>query len=150
MIDNERARFWAFSVSGFVILLIVTSTAGAVQTQNPFLGSVPAGQATGTTLELSLKDALERALKYNLGVIESSQNNRAAQAARLRSLNGLLPNLSARLTAALEQINLRAGGLNIHIPGVRVPTLVGPFGVADARAYLSQQVFKCLCVCLPG
>jgi len=142
MIDNERARFWAFSVSGFVILLIVTSTAGAVQTQNPFLGSVPAGQATGTTLELSLKDALERALKYNLGVIESSQNIRAAQAARLRSLNGLLPNLSARLSGALEQINLRAGGFNVNIPGVRVPTLVGPFGVADARAYLSQQVFN--------
>ena len=142
MIDNERARFWAFSVSGFVILLIVTSTAGAVQTQNPFLGSVPAGQATGTTLELSLKDALERALKYNLGVIESSQNTRAAQAARLRSLNGLLPNLSARLSGALEQINLRAGGFNVNIPGVRVPTLVGPFGVADARAYLSQQVFN--------
>jgi len=142
MIDNERARFWAFSVSGFVILLIVTSTAGAVQTQNPFLGSVPAGQATGTTLELSLKDALERALKYNLGVIESSQNIRAAQAARLRSLNGLLPNLSARFSGALEQINLRAGGFNVNIPGVRVPTLVGPFGVADARAYLSQQVFN--------
>jgi len=142
MIDNERARFWAFSVSGFVILLIVTSTAGAVQTQNPFLGSVPAGQATGTTLELSLKDALERALKYNLGVIESNQNIRAAQAARLRSLNGLLPNLSARLSGALEQINLRAGGFNVNIPGVRVPTLVGPFGVADARAYLSQQVFN--------
>jgi len=142
MIDNERARFCAFSLSAFVILLIVTPRAGAAQAQSPFLGSVPTGQATGTTLELSLKDALERALKYNLGVIESSQNTRAAQAARLRSLNGLLPNLSARLTGALEQINLRAGGLNIHIPGVRVPTLVGPFGVADARAYLSQQVFN--------
>src|SRR5438876_11573573 len=33
---------------------------------------------------LKMVDALERALKYNLGVIESSQNNRAAQAARLR------------------------------------------------------------------
>src|SRR6266516_3089668 len=142
MIDIERARFFAFSLSAFVILLILAPRARAAQAQSPFLGSVPTGQATGTTLELSLKDALERALKYNLGVIESSQNTRAAQAARLRSLNVLLPNLSARLTAALEQINLRAGGLNIHIPGVRVPTLVGPFGVADARAYLSQQVFN--------
>ena len=67
MIDNERARFCAFSVSGFVILLIVTSTAGAMQTQNLFLGSVPAGQATGTTLELSLKDVFERALKTKTG-----------------------------------------------------------------------------------
>src|SRR6266700_2087101 len=126
MIENERVRFCSFSISTCMILLFATSAGGAAQAQSRFLGSVPTGQATGTTLELSLKDALERALKYNLGVIESSQNTRAAQAARLRSLNGLLPNLSARLTAALEQINLRAGGLNIHIPGVRVPTLVGP------------------------
>jgi len=142
MIDIERARFFAFSLSAFVILLILAPRARAAQAQSPFLGSVPTGQATGTTLELSLKDALERALKYNLGVIESSQNNRAAQAARLHSLNGLLPNLSARFSGALQQIDLRAGGFNINIPGVHVPTIVGPFGVADARAYLSQQVFN--------
>src|SRR3989442_2118051 len=142
MIDNQRARFWPFYLCVFVILPIVASGARAAQAQSPFLGSVPAGQATATTLELSLKDALERALKYNLGVIESSQNNRAAQAARLRSLNALLPNFSARLDGALEQINLRASGFNVNIPGVRVPTLVGPFGVADARADLSQQVFN--------
>src|SRR6266705_2924987 len=123
MIDNERAWFCAFSLPAFVILLIVTPRAGAAQAQSPFLGSVPTGQATGTTLELSLKDALERALKYNLGIIKSGQNNRAAQAARLRSLNSLLPNLSARLTGVLEQIDLRAGGLNISIPGVHVPTV---------------------------
>src|SRR6266478_3423129 len=142
MIDNKQARFCAFYLCAFVILPIVASGARAAQAQSPFLGSVPAGQATGTTLELSLKDALERALKYNLGVIESSQNNRAAQAARLRSLNALLPNFSARLDGALEQINLRAAGVKFNIPGVHVPTVVGPFVVADARAYLSQQVFN--------
>jgi len=142
MIDNKQARFCAFYLCAFVILPIVASGARAAQAQSPFLGSVPAGQATATTLELSLKDALERALKYNLGVIESSQNNRAAQAARLRSLNALLPNFSARLDGALEQINLRAAGVKFNIPGVHVPTVVGPFVVADARAYLSQQVFN--------
>src|SRR5580700_145467 len=135
MIQNQCARYFVFFLAAMFVLL-------PAQAQSPFLGSVPAGQATGTTLGLTLKDALERALKYNLRVIESSQNNRAAQAARLRSLNALLPNLSARLTGSLEQINLRAGGLNINIPGVHVPTVVGPFGVADARAYLSQQVFN--------
>src|SRR5262249_30144956 len=107
-----------------------------------FLGSVRTGQATGTMLELSLKDALDRALKYNLAIIEGSQNNRAAQAARLRSLNALLPNLSARVDGALEQVNLRSVGLNPNVPGIHIPTIIGPFGVADARAYLSQQVFN--------
>jgi outer membrane protein TolC len=142
MIDNQRARYLVFSLAAAFVLLLPSPGAGAAQAQSPFLGSVPAGQATGTTLELSLRDALERALKYNLGVIESSENSRAAQAVRLGSLNALLPNLSARLTGSLEQINLRAGGFNLNIPGVHVPTVVGPFGVADARAYLSQQVFN--------
>src|SRR6266478_9357656 len=142
MIDNERVRLCSFSISTCMILLFATSAGGAAQAQSRFLGSVPSGQATGTTLELSLKDAMERALKYNLGVIESSQNTRTAQAARLRSLNALLPNFSARLDGALEQINLRAAGVKFNIPGVHVPTVVGPFVVADARAYLSQQVFN--------
>src|SRR5438034_6530216 len=118
MFGNQRAWHLVFSLSALVTFLLGCQRSSAGQTRSPFLGSVPTGQATGTTLELSLKDALERALKYNLGVIESSQNNRAAQAARLRSLNGLLPNLSARFSGALQQIDLRAGGFNINIPGV--------------------------------
>jgi len=103
---------------------------------------VPTGQATGTILGLSLQDAFERALKYNLGEIESSQNTRAARAVRLRSLNALLPDLSARISGAVQQIDLPAEGITFHFPGVRLPTVVGPFGVADARAYLSQEIFN--------
>ena len=71
-------------------LLLVSPTAIAAQSagqpRSPFLGSVPTGQATGTTLPLSLRDALDRALKYNLGLIESDQNTRAARAVRLRGI----------------------------------------------------------------
>jgi outer membrane protein TolC len=49
-------------------------------------------------LDLSLQEAFERALKYNLGVVESSENTRAGHALRLRSLNALLPNLTARVS----------------------------------------------------
>jgi outer membrane protein TolC len=112
------------------------------QTGNPLLGSVPKGQATGKILDLSLKEAFGRALKYNLGVVESNENIRAAHALRLRNLNALLPDLSARVSAAREQINLRAQGFNLSIPGVSIPTIVGPFSVADARAYLSQEIFN--------
>jgi len=108
-----------------------------------FQGSVPTGHPTGTLLSLSLKEALDRALKYNLGVIESDQNTREAHALRLSRLNALLPNLSVRLSSTLEQINLKALGFkNFSFPGVSFPTIVGPFGVADSRAYLSQQIFN--------
>ena len=104
---------------------------------------MPTGQATGTTLDLSLQDAFERALKYNLGEIESSQNTRAAHAIRLRSLNALLPNLSARLSGTVQQLDLPSEGLSLlNIPGVHIPETVGPYGIADARGYLSQEIFN--------
>ncbi len=142
MFGNQRARHLIFSITFLVTFILATRRSSAGQAQNPFLGSVPTGQATGTTLNLSLKDAIERALKYNLGVIESGQSTRAAHAVRLRSLNALLPDLSARVSGAIEQINLKAQGFNLTIPGFRIPTMVGPFGVADARAYLSQEIFN--------
>jgi outer membrane protein TolC len=58
-------------------------------------------------------------------------------------LSALLPYLSGQLTGSVEQINLQAQGLRLQtIPGIPIPTLVGPFTVADIRAYLSQKVFN--------
>jgi outer membrane protein TolC len=143
MIENQRARYLLFSLFAYLILSFGSPKLFGAQAQNPFLGSVPTGQATGTTLELSLSAAMERALNYNLGAIQSRENTRAAHALRLRSLNALLPNLSARISHELEQVNLKAVGFNPpNIPGFRIPSIVGPFSVADARAYLSQEVFN--------
>jgi outer membrane protein TolC len=110
--------------------------------QNPLLGSVPTGHVSSTPLTLSLKDALNRALNYNLGVIESDQDTHAAHAVRLRNLSTLLPNLSARINSTVEEINLRTLGFRVSIPGINIPTIVGPFGDADARFVLSQEVFN--------
>jgi len=138
------STFEAFPFATLLIVLLGLSGSAVGQAQSPFFGSVPTGQATGTALELSLEEALERALKYNLGVIESDQNTRAARALRLRNLNALLPTLAMRVTGAVQQLNLKALGFNIPIPipGVRIPSIVGPFSVADARAYFSQELFN--------
>lgn len=151
MIRRQQGSF-VTGLSGVAIaMLLCASPRVAGQTgpvgaatgpQNPFLGSVPTGQVTATPLPLSLKDAFDRALKYNLGVIESDQTTRAARAARLRSLNALVPDLSARLSSTIQQINLKALGFFLNVPGIRIPFIVGPFGVADARAFLSQEVFN--------
>ena len=142
MFGDRRARHRVSFLAVVAALLLGCPRPGGAQAQNPFLGSVPTGQTTGTTLELSLKEAFERALNYNLGVIESGEDTRAARAVRLRELNALLPNLEGRVSGTLQQIDLRALGISISIPGVRIPTIVGPFGVGNARAYLSQEVFN--------
>ena len=107
-----------------------------------FRGSVPTGEAVAQDLAISIKGALARALQYNLGSIESQQDSRAAHAVRLRSLSALLPDVSARVSATRQTVNLQASGLRLDIPGVLVPIVVGPFSVADARGYATQQIFN--------
>jgi outer membrane protein TolC len=114
----------------------------AAQPQSRFFGSVPTGERTGTALALSLKDVFDRALKYNLGLLESDQDVRAARAARLRGLNALVPDVSAEVSGTREKLNLAALGFNFSIPGVNIPSVVGPFSIADARVFATQQIFN--------
>jgi outer membrane protein TolC len=106
---------------------------------SPFLGSVPQGKATGEELPLTLSDAIESGLKYNLGTLLSSQGVRAARGAHVVALGKLMPNLSAGATESAQQINLAGFGFP-GLPGIA--PIVGPFGISDARAYLSQPILN--------
>ncbi len=107
--------------------------------QSPYLGSVPQGKATDAAIPLSLRDSIDRGLRFNLGLIQSEIDTLSARSERLKSLSDLLPDIRASLSQAVEQVNLRAQGFNVTIPGV--PPVVGPFGVEDVRASLSQKIF---------
>src|SRR3984885_9421083 len=87
-----------------------TPSATATQRQNPYLGSVPS-KNTGTKLELSLKSAIERGLRYNLGLVESNQASVDVRAERLRALSTLLPQLSARASQGYENLSYKEIGL---------------------------------------
>src|SRR5262249_35415218 len=95
------------------------------------------GTATRDMLTLSVSDAIDRALKYNLGAIISEQESRVSRAARLRALSDLLPKATASVTQTVQQINLAAFGFT-GFPGT--PQVVGPFSVFDARARYSQTL----------
>ena len=100
----------------------------------PFTGSVPQGTATAEPLPLSLKDAVNRGLQFNLGLLLQEEAVKAAHGARWRALADLLPNISASGEAIRQVINLEAYGF----PGE--PKIIGPFNVFDARVFLSQPV----------
>ena len=108
-----------------------------INAQQTFLGSVSQGTATGTSIPLSIADAIDRALKYNLETILSGQETRVARAARIRTLSELLPRLNGGVTGYVQQINLAAFGFT-SFPGVR--PVVGPFSVFDARARYTQTL----------
>ena len=60
-------------------------SAQATQRQNPYLGSVP-GKLVDGVIALSLQGAIERGLRYNLGLVESNQSSADVRADRLRAL----------------------------------------------------------------
>jgi outer membrane protein TolC len=110
------------------------SPGGHLAPPAPFTGSVPQGTATAEPLPLTLKEAVNRGLQFNLGLLLQEEAVRAAHGARWRALADLLPNVSASGGAIRQVINLEAYGF----PGE--PKIIGPFNVFDARVFLSQPV----------
>jgi len=102
---------------------------------SPFMGSVPASATvTAEPLPLSIKDAVQRALQHNLGLLLAEESAATAHGARWRALADLLPNLSGSLAERRQVLNLEAFGFPAK------PPIVGPFNVFDARVNLSQPV----------
>jgi outer membrane protein TolC len=111
------------------------SAAGQVPGVN---GSVPAGSATNDVLQLTLSDAINRALRYNLGAIESGENTRIARGQKLLALSQLLPQVSVGASEHVEQVNLNTLGLKV--PGI--PAIVGPFSYSSADVNVSTTLFS--------
>jgi outer membrane protein TolC len=99
-----------------------------------FRGSVPQGTATADPLPLSVKETIDRALQFNLGLLLQEEEERAAHGARWRALADLLPNLRATVNERRQVINLEAYGFPAPDP------IVGPFNVFDARVSVSQRL----------
>ena len=75
-------------------------------------------KATGTTIALSLDAAIDRGLKYNLGLIETNQASADVRAQRMRALSALLPQIEARGRQGYEDISFHEIGLKLPaIPG---------------------------------
>jgi outer membrane protein TolC len=120
-----------------------TPSAQAAQRQNPYLGSIPS-KNTGTRIELSLKSAIERGLRYNLGLVEANQASADVRAERLRALSALLPQLEARARQGYENLSYKEIGLKLPpIPGLpALPSTSGGFGYQDARVSVTQSLFN--------
>jgi outer membrane protein TolC len=90
-------------------------------------------------LRLTLRDAITRALRYNLATIESGGNAQIARGQRLLALSKLLPQVSAGLSENVEQLSLATFGLR-QIQGI--PNIVGPFSYTSVDATASQTIFS--------
>ncbi len=127
-----------WTIGRFVFGLL---SASAVFAQNQFQGSVPTGAPSSTAVALTLREAIDRGLKANLGLLVSNSANENSRGERLRALSALLPQANAKASETVQQINLKTIGFNFQFPGVSLPTIVGPFHYTDLRAYASWTAF---------
>jgi len=108
----------------------------AVQTQNPFLGSIPIRPLTPGTYNLSLTEAVALALKANLGHVEAEQEHTETKAARLRALSRILPQISVDSTETYR--NLVADSLGV--PKLGLPNTISAFNYQTAHINYEQHV----------
>ncbi len=155
----SRTAFFSFILALLAIPNLLAQAAGGTASaptvtlpgpQNPFLGSAPEGQATAEVLQIDFKDAIDRGLRNNLGLLLAGDQAQTARGERWKELSELLPNLNARVMEDVQTQSLAALGFNklfpvLNPPGANsksLPRLVPAFNYFDARAYLSQSLFN--------
>jgi outer membrane protein TolC len=114
----------------------------SVQIQGSFGGSRLSTARIPFSGTLSLREAVDRGIEFNLGAVGVTQVVRQSHGQNRAFRSTLLPNVTASLGETVEQLNLAANGFrfNSPVPGFSVPGVVGPFNFVDLRASLTQNV----------
>jgi outer membrane protein TolC len=107
------------------------------------LGFQPAQAGQPVIGTLTLEEAIQRGLEYNLNVVDARYSVAAAQGQRRVSRAALLPRVLADMQETWQTVNLQAFGFRFESPiaGFEFPSVVGPFPLFDLRARLQQTVF---------
>lgn len=118
--------------------------------QSPFQGSAPEGNATADELQIDFKEAIDRGLRANLGLLLATDQAESARGQRWRELSELLPNIGARIQESVQTESLAALGFTklaplFAAPGsspAPFPAVTPAFNYFDMRVALSQEVFN--------
>ncbi len=110
-------------------------------------GNVAVERATPGALPLSLDEAIDRGMKYNLQMQLSVQNERAVHGQVLTVENNLLPSLTAKAQTGTQEINLAALGFKpqslaaFGFPPDAIQTIV-KVNTTEAQITADQQLFN--------
>jgi outer membrane protein TolC len=125
----------------------VPSTTTSVNTLNPavLVQGAYSGSARSTAQlpfsgNLSLDEAIQRGVRYNLGAVGMTQAVLQAHSLAKAARSALLPSVRGDVADTEETFNLQSIGFTFKFPGVTIPAIVGPFNVIDVRGHLSQTI----------
>ena len=111
------------------------STSGGAQaspaqiTSSTYQGSLTRQAVVPGVMPLSLDQAIQMGLQYNLGLVLSGTNSRVSGAQQLQQLQALLPTVTASAKESVQQVDLQAEGLSFQ----GFPKVIGPFAYTDIR-----------------
>lgn len=128
-------------LSGVIFVAVATlcvATSAAAQ-NTAVTGSVPNGVASNEVIRLTLQDAVNMALRYNLGAIESGENVQFTRGQHLIALSNLLPQVSGGISENVGQTSLATFGFK-GLPDI--PSVLGPYAYSKVDASLSQTLFN--------
>ena len=109
-------------------------SAQATQSLNPYLGSVPGGKLVEGEIKLTLEDAIQRGLNFNLGLIDSQQAEAGVRAERERAFAALLPQITARAQESYQQVSIAELGIKFPAQtGIHLPPTTGGYEYSEGR-----------------
>jgi outer membrane protein TolC len=127
------------STAGGASSSVNTSTT-QVRVQGSYSGSVPSDVTLSGAM--TLEQAIQLGLRYNLGTVSASASLRQVRAQRLSALSQLLPTISGSVSETGAKTDLQTLGLSSGAfgGGAQLPKVVGPYHYYDARASLNFNV----------
>jgi outer membrane protein TolC len=120
----------------------VNTVNSTIQVSGVYLGSIPDPNAPSGPLTLNIADAIQRGLRFNLGVVNANSSVRQLRGQRLAALSQMLPNIYGTLSETGAKIDLQTQGLTTGTfgPSLSPPTTVGPFHYYGALANVSENL----------
>jgi outer membrane protein TolC len=149
--SSRQLVFALFSVCVLILAQGVLAQTPVTSTFPPqYAGSQPEGVATSEVLQIDYKEAIDRGLRNNLGLLIAGDQTETARGERWKELSELLPHLSANVVENAQTQSLAALGFQKLFPllspsgssSTKLPRITPAFNYFDARANFSQSVFN--------
>src|ERR1700761_8493853 len=101
--------------------MLPAQTANQSSAQSPYYGSVTIVKPTDGVKPLTIDEAIGMGIEHNLALIETRAQEQSAKAQSLKSLQTLLPTVTAQADSGAHQVNLAALGFSSSLLGKVAP-----------------------------